>query len=127
MSGYTYSLGTMLRSHEKSPASLIYESQRYFPDGDPGSIAYAIPVPLGKYRVTLHFIEGESLKRGERVFDVLVESTIRTSEYEPLLSSGFGVPGVLAYDVEIADGVLNVDFRRRSGTPQICGIEVELK
>jgi hypothetical protein len=73
--------------------------------------------------VTLRFIEGHFEKRGSRVFDVLLEGKTVLETYEPL-ASGFGVPDVRSFSVEVVDGCLDLDFAVRIENPKISAIEI---
>lgn len=110
----------------------LYLNERYFVTDVPTPLgpllpAYAIPLPPGDYRVTLHFVEGFCRTPGCRVFDVLLEGAIALEDledYEPL-SAGFGVRDLKTAPVRVDDGELNIDFRRKVENPKISAIEIE--
>jgi hypothetical protein len=86
--------------------------------------AYKVPLPVGQYRLHLHFLEGEKRQTNARKFDIVIESVTRRTEYEPL-SAGFGVPEVLTFEVPVTDGTLDLDFERLAGDPQLSGLVIE--
>jgi hypothetical protein len=101
----------------------LYTTERFFtePTGNVGG--YSIPLPRGRYRVTLRFAEGHFTVPGSRVFDVLLEGETVLAEYEPL-RNGFGFPDARTFPVDVMDGVLNIDFRVRIENPKISAFEV---
>jgi hypothetical protein len=86
---------------------------------------YRIPLPVGRYRVTLHnsetyFQEG----REQRVFDVIIEGETVLESHEPL-AHGWATAYEDGFDVDVSDGLLDMEFvRRRIQNPQICAIEI---
>jgi hypothetical protein len=102
----------------------IYRSERNFPDEDGAFVGYRIPVPAGKYRVILHFMEGHWRFRGARVFDVLLENVNVLPRHEPL-GAGFATAGSRDFVVETTDDLLEVQFIREEGEPSISALEIE--
>jgi len=101
----------------------IYLSERTFLERGDGW-GYRVPSPSGRYRVTLHFAEVQVKAPFRRTFDVLIEGRKFLEGYEPG-AVGFATADRKTFEVEVRDGTLDIGFRRRLGSAQICGIEVE--
>ncbi|HVR76663.1 MAG TPA: malectin domain-containing carbohydrate-binding protein, partial [Planctomycetota bacterium] len=106
------------------PESALQKTTRWFFEARPVLEGYKIPLPVGRYRVDLHFLEGELRKTGMRQFDIVLEGVIRQAGYEPL-NAGFGVPNILTFELPVTDGTLDLDFTRRVGDPQIIGMVIQ--
>lgn len=117
-------LPKMEKAGLSSEDAAIYRTERYFPEPGRTLRAYSIPLPRGKYLVTLHFTEGWFEEASRRRFDVLLENEPRLIDYEPL-EAGFGVPDIYPSEVEVNDGALDLDFVRRLEHPKISAIEIE--
>jgi hypothetical protein len=104
-------------------ADPIYQTERYFPARDAHRAFYRIPLPRGRYRVTLGFAEGYYRTRGKRRFDVLIEGEVLTN-YEPL-QSGFATRDVRTFEIRVDDGALDIRFVHRVDHPMISAIEIE--
>lgn len=100
----------------------IYQKHRWFGSDETGS-AYRVPVPPGRYRVTLHFAEIGFLRPGARIFEVRVEGG-EAWRCEPL-RAGFATALKESFTVAVEDGVLDIEFLPRADNPEICGIEIE--
>ena len=103
----------------------LYLTARWYPPDPARPSTYRIPLPVGKYRVTLHFTEIWFLDPGRRVFDVALEGERVLESYEPR-SVGFAMVDKQALDVEVTDGFLDIELLRRVENPQIAGIEIEM-
>ena len=101
----------------------LYKTERWFPSQAKPIGGYRIPLPRGKYRVTLHFSEAYHKKLGGRRFDVLLEGQPFLQNYEPL-ANGFGVADAKTTAVDVTDGALNLDFGLSRGDPILSAIEV---
>ncbi len=100
----------------------LHRSNRLFNRGRGG---YRIPLPVGRYRVTLHnsetyFQEG----REQRVYDVLLEGETVLESHEPL-AHGWATAYEEQFDVEVSDGLLDLEFIPRIENPKICAIEIQ--
>jgi hypothetical protein len=107
----------------------VHTTTRWLPSPERILPAYAVPLPRGMYRVTLHFIEGGWPLPEDRTgrFDVRIEDGPVLEAYAPLDAAGPGVPDVRTFEVPVQDGQLEIDFARlEEGLPCIAGIEIEL-
>ncbi len=105
----------------------LYRTNRWFPEDGLHPAAYRIPLPKGRYDVTLHFAELYYREPGRRVFHVLVEGARILEDLDVLVKAGFATAYKhSARGIEIRDGVLDIDFRGRVGDPMISGIEIQM-
>jgi serine/threonine protein kinase len=102
----------------------LYQTERWFPATHFHPPRYRVPLPRGRYRVTLHFAEICFRKRGERMFDVLLEGRVELPNYEPL-SAGFATAESHGFELNVLDGFLEIDFRSRQLEPKISAIEIK--
>jgi hypothetical protein len=128
LGGELYYLADLDALYAGRDEAALYQTERYFfadQETELGKLAvgYRIPLPSGKYRVSLHFVEGHWKERGKRVFDVLLNRETEISNYEPL-AVGFGKVDILERDVRVEDRVLRVDFRRIEENPKISAFEI---
>ena len=98
----------------------LYRSVRY------NMGAYRIIVPNGRYRVTLHFCEPHYNEAGKRVFGVRLEGKQRVAGLDVFSLAGRNRAVVRTFDdVDVTDGVLDIDFLKEIEFPCIAAIAVE--
>ena len=85
---------------------------------------YRIPLPAGIYRLRLHFAELGLLGSARRSFDVEIEGRMVLGDYSPSGGPGLAKPDVQEFDVEVADGSLDIVLRTRRLRAQIVAVEV---
>ncbi|MGQ4647525.1 Ig-like domain-containing protein [Lyngbya aestuarii] len=89
-------------------------------------LSYEIPIVNGTYDVNLSFIENVFTYSGGRVFDVSIEGQLVLDNFD--IWDEFGILDRLLTktfeDVEITDGVLNLDFQASASNAFTLGIEV---
>jgi hypothetical protein len=103
------------------------------PDEEPvyGSVrdrvfAYYLPVPNGRYTVTLKFVEGQADKKGARVFDVLLQGRKVIDGLDVFARVGkFRALDFTFRNIEVLNGRLAIDFADRISYPAIAGIAVD--
>ena len=101
----------------------IYRWERYFPGSDQEYCGYRVPLPPGRYRITLHFAEIHFKEPGKRIFDVLLEGEKVLEGYEPR-KAGFAVADPRTFTRSVTDGVLEVEFRHRAENPKLSALEI---
>jgi tetratricopeptide (TPR) repeat protein len=101
----------------------LYQTERWFP-GTGSLAAYRLPVPPGRYRVTLHFAETWFCAPGMRRFDVLIERDAALQHHEPF-AAGLRRANSVTREVFVADGILDITFVHDVDNPSVAGIEVE--
>ena len=82
---------------------------------------YRVPLPNGRYRVTLFFCEGWY---EEREYDVRIDGKTVLPNFTPL-AAGHSVAHSKEFDVELHDGLMNIDFLTREHYADINGIRIE--
>ncbi len=103
----------------------LYAAHRFFDLPRAGLLGYRIPVPSGRYRVTLHFAEIWTSQVGFRVFDVRIEGKTVIADHDLVRVVGFARPDAQRFEVEVADGLLDIEFVPKSERPMISAIEIE--
>ena len=106
-----------------APAELLGTNRLDGPWG--GALQYDFPVENGNYLVKLYFAEKPNgiKEPGERVFDVLIENAVVTSDLDIYAAVQSGALQK-NYFVDVEDGMLNISFNRKVNNPQINGIEI---
>jgi WD40 repeat protein/tetratricopeptide (TPR) repeat protein len=99
-------------------------TERWFAGRGPYRRGYSVPLPPGRYRVALRFVERTHHRPGGRVFDILLEGKPMLEGCDPWMAS-FGLPYVRSFEVAVSDGALDLDFIAHRDNPRIAGIEVE--
>lgn len=101
----------------------LYQSQRSFARGTIRPAGYRVPVPSGRYRVTLHFAEIEVKELELRYFDASLEGERVLPRHIPL-RAGFATAAAETFETEVRDGMLDIDFEQRSREPIIAALEI---
>jgi serine/threonine protein kinase/WD40 repeat protein len=102
----------------------LYRTQRWFPGERPLRPGYRLPLPPGRYRVSLHFAEVVSNDHGRRSFSVYLQRKPVLEAYEPL-NVGFATADVKTFEAQVAGGYLDLDFFVENNEPVIAAIEIE--
>jgi uncharacterized delta-60 repeat protein len=100
----------------------LFYTERY------GEFSYDIPVPAtGLYTVELHFAEIHWNREGARVFNVEVENGQYALEDLDLFRELGGSHQSVTFvgnNINVADGILNIDFSKVKENPKVSGIVV---
>jgi beta-galactosidase len=97
----------------------IYDS---FREGD---FSYRIPVPNGRYRVTLQFQEPTAQSAGEREFDVQIDGRIVLKRFDVFAAAGGRLKGVdRAFDTTARDGSILVGFLPGKGAALVSALSI---
>ena len=99
----------------------LYQTRR---SSDTGNIRFAIPLEDGEYRLRLHFAEFPPTLVGERLFHVDVEGQRRLDSFDLFETAGWFLAHVEELDLNVSDGVLNVDLIPVVGSATLSAIEV---
>ncbi|HZT78163.1 MAG TPA: malectin domain-containing carbohydrate-binding protein [Vicinamibacterales bacterium] len=96
----------------------LYQTERY------GTFSYNIPVPNGKYTVTLLFAEIYWTSAGKRVFDVNVEGQLAIQALDIFAAVGANTALVRSVTTTVSDGVLNLNFISTVDNAKVSAIRV---
>jgi len=114
-----------LKWHERPEEHALDRTQRWFPRGRVLPSGYRIPLPPGRWDVTLFFAETFFREKGKRVFDASVEGKEVLAAYDIFAAAGAWTLDRRAFPaVEVADGLLEIDFFHIADNPTIAAIEI---
>ncbi|RMG26783.1 MAG: hypothetical protein D6730_08375, partial [Bacteroidetes bacterium] len=112
-----------------TPDDALYQSERYA-----ANLSYDLPVPtVGNYEVRLHFAEiwygqgagsGGQGGDGSRVFDIYLEGGLVKSQHDIHAAVGPNTAQLLTYQVNVADGNLDIDLLASQDQAKLSAIEV---
>jgi beta-glucanase (GH16 family) len=98
---------------------IIFQSDKY------GMVTYKVRLPNGSYNVKLMFSEKYFNSSGSRVFDVYFEQNRVIENLDIYQTVGKDAALVREiYNVEINDGVLDIQFAEKVDNALICGIVI---
>jgi hypothetical protein len=101
----------------------LFSNMRYAAFGAT-QVKYDFPVTNGTYEVRLYFAENTHQAAGLRVFDVVAEGTVRIDNFDIYAAAGYRNAHKATISVTVSDGVLDLDFVKVTGDPQINGIAI---
>lgn len=115
--GSTFTAAVPINGTDDDP---LYQSERW------GNFSYNIPVPPGLYNVTLKFAETyyTITKPGQRVFYVRMEGQEVLSRFDILALAGKNTALDKTIQVNVTDGVLNIEFRSLVNNAKVNAILV---
>ena len=73
-----------------------------------GNFAYHLPVYPGAYTVELQFADTYNSAPGQRIFNVAIEGASVLQDFDIIATAGTNTAVVRAFDVNVADGVLDI-------------------
>ena len=105
-----------------SDAAPLYDSFRE------GSFSYRIPVPNGRYRVTLRFIEPSANAKGERVFDVDLNGKAVLKSLDVFAAAGGKLKGITRnIEGTAKDGYIDIEFKPSRGQALVSALAITPK
>jgi beta-galactosidase len=91
-----------------------------------GEFAYRVPVPNGRYRVTLKFEEPSAREAGMREFNVLINGKIMLRRFDIFSAAGGSLKGVdRAFDCTSRDNMLSIEFVPLKGAAIVSALSIE--
>ena len=105
----------------------IFQTERWFDSDEKSGVnsgGYEIPLPRGRYAVTLHFAEIYHTELGKRIFHVELEGRRVLEDYEAR-RVGFATADSHRFEIEVKDGSLDLDVISHVDNPKISAIEIE--
>lgn len=115
--GFTYSA---VRPIAGTSTPALYQTERA------GLFSYQIPLPPGRYQVTLHFAEIYYKNQGKRVFSVKAEGVPSLVALDIVAAAGPDAVKLCSFETEVADGVLDLEFIPVLENPKLSALEVVL-
>ncbi|MGC1521803.1 MAG: glycoside hydrolase family 2 TIM barrel-domain containing protein, partial [Steroidobacteraceae bacterium] len=98
----------------------IYDSFRE------GAFAYRVPVPSGRYRVTLKFEEPSAGTAGAREFNVLANGKVVLKRFDIFAAAGGALKGVdRVFDSTSRDNTLLIEFVPVKGAALVSALAIE--
>jgi len=95
-----------------TPDDELYRTQRRFSVRHSKASFYHLPLPNGKYAVTLHFAEADPRfeEPGKRQFGVELEDTLVLEAFDTTGELGYARAGARTFETTVEDGWLDIDF-----------------
>jgi WD40 repeat protein/serine/threonine protein kinase len=130
--GVSLASGSLTKATDNPEDSGFHNTERRFLPGGIRPPGYRIPVPLGRYRVTIHIPEassgvvGVTVTGGARLLSQLFEVLI---EGQPVTRLGpearAASPGAQSFETDVADGFLEIEIVPRTGEPALSALVIE--
>jgi hypothetical protein len=107
-------------------ADALYCKERYYNIwATPQPYRYIVPVPQqGAYTVKLHFAEIYYTKKGERVFDVVVNGKVVAAKLDIVDRVGPNTALIVPFTTKISGTSVTIELVPIRENPKICAIEV---
>jgi beta-galactosidase len=97
----------------------------YYRNYREGSARYAIPVPNGRWKVTIYSMEPSAREAATRTFDISANGKSIAKAWSPSKAAGGASKGTtIQFQANVTDGMLNLAFDKAGGEPVIAAIEV---
>jgi hypothetical protein len=120
--------GQYVAFKDRKIAGALADEEAVYRDVRDRVFAYYIPVPNGRYSVTLKFVEGQMNKPGTRVFDVLLQGKKVIDGLDIFERVGkFRALDFTFRNIEVTNGRLAIDFADRISYPAIAAIVIDGK
>ena len=101
--------------------SALFRRQRWFLT----AAGYRIPLPSGTYRVTLHFAELVTSVPARNVFHAVAEGSKVVGALDVAKEAGYATALARTFDVDVRDGILDLEIVPEKGMGAVAGIEIE--
>ena len=102
-----------------SGESALYDSYRE------GAFKYEIPLPDGRWRVTLHFVEPDAASAKTRSFSVAAGGKTVIDKFNPAAQAGGALKAIeRSFPIVVKDGRLILDFIAGGGPAIVSAIDV---
>ena len=98
---------------------ILYQTSHY----RVSAVRFTVP-ENGLYLVQLHFAETYYKEPGKRIFNVLIEDQMIHPGLDVFNEVGHDSAFVSIHEVEVTDGIVDIDFTRILENPSICAVEV---
>ena len=112
---------------DQSTYAQLFAQERY--DEETGEeMEYKIPLLDGDYVVNLYVGNSfdETTEIGDRIFDIEIEGNVVLDGFDPIVTFGHQVGGLLSYPITVVDGEMNIRFIHDVQNPIVNAIELIL-
>lgn len=107
----------------RTVSALQQELYDYWREGD--AFSYAIPVPNGKWKVTIHSFEPRAAAPDNLTMTVKANGAVAVSPFNVKAAAGGAFKGIArTFPVTVRDGMLRLDFAGNGGRAVVAAIEV---
>jgi beta-galactosidase len=90
-----------------------------------GSFAYELPLPQGKWTITVHSFEPDEMLAATRSFDILVNGKTVVTALSPAQAGGGALIAITtSFDANGIDGHLKLEFIARGGPAIVSAIDI---
>ncbi|HEY6924988.1 MAG TPA: malectin domain-containing carbohydrate-binding protein, partial [Steroidobacteraceae bacterium] len=90
-----------------------------------GTFSYRIPVPEGRYRITLRFIEPTAMATGDRIFDVDVNGKTALASLDVFKAAGGKLKGITrSFDGTPRGGYIEIAFKPSRGQALVSALAI---
>lgn len=104
----------------------VFAKQRRAGSGQAGPVHYRLPMGDGFFRVSFHLAERQTSTPGARVLSLLIEDVTLADGLDLVLDPGFETALVEGFDVEVTDGVLDIEVASPPGQrAMVAALEIE--
>jgi beta-galactosidase len=104
---------------------MVADEARLYDSLREGDFSYRIPVPRGRYRVTLSFAEPRANGPGERLFDVDVNGATILKDVDVYVAAGGKLKGVeRSFDVSTDTQYLRIAFRSKQSEAIVSALSI---
>ncbi|MFP4339581.1 MAG: malectin domain-containing carbohydrate-binding protein [Cyclobacteriaceae bacterium] len=87
-------------------------------------LAWSIPIEEGMpLNLRVYLIENEYEEAGKRIFDIIADDQVLEADIDIFEEAGYHTAMMKSYELQ-SDGVLDIDFDAKDGSPLVAGIEV---
>ena len=101
---------------------VIYQTERFMLSD---SLAYTFSLINGVYNITLHFAEIYFTSSGQRIFDIVIQGTTLSENFDIYDTVGHDTAITFTYDhIVVEDGILTIQLSESVENPKISGIEI---
>ncbi|CAA9233283.1 MAG: CBM57, partial [uncultured Adhaeribacter sp.] len=91
---------------------------------DLGKTRLEIPIANGNYQVRLHFVENYFDAANARIFNIVLENKQQLTNFDIYREVGYRTALVKDFAVQVADGILNINFNPTVNRVALAGVEI---
>jgi beta-galactosidase len=111
---------------DKSAIAVAANDPRLYDSYREGRFTYRIPLPKGRYKVLLHFVEPRATQPGQRLFDVLADGMSVIHNLDVFARTGGRLRSYAqSFTATVRDHELVLDFLPRRGDALLSACEIE--